>query len=86
MGVVSMADIQTITTFLGWCSVINIGLLMFYTIWLMAFRNLTKSIHSALLGIDQDELDSIYFQYLANYKLAVIVLSIVPYFALRIMI
>ncbi len=81
-----MTDILTITTFLGWCSVINIGLLMFYVIWLMIFRGLTKSIHSALLGIDQDELDSIYFQYLANYKIAVIVLSIVPYFALRIMI
>ena len=81
-----MTDILTITTFFGWCSVINIGLLMFYVIWLMTFRSLTKSIHSALLGINQDELDSMYFQFLGNYKLAVIVLNIVPYFALKIMI
>ena len=81
-----MTDMLTIATFLGWCSVINIGLLIFYIIWLMTFRNLTKSIHSALLGVDQDELDSIYLQFLGNYKLAVIVLNIAPYFALKIMI
>jgi hypothetical protein len=80
-----MADMLTITTFLGWCSVINIGLLIFYTIWLMAFRSLTKKIHSALLGIDEEQLDLLYFQFLGNYKLAVIVLNIAPYFALKIM-
>jgi hypothetical protein len=80
-----MADIQTITTFLGWCTVINIGLLSFYTIWLMAFRNFTKSVHSTLLGVDQDMLDAAYFQYLANYKLAMIIFNLAPYLALRIM-
>ena len=80
-----MADIQTMTTFLGWCAVINIGLLVFYTFWLMAFRDASKSIHSAMLGVDPDKLDVIYFQYLANYKIAVIIFSIVPYVALKIM-
>lgn len=80
-----MADIQTVTTFLGWCSIINIGLLSFYTVWLMVFRDFTKKTHSAMLGISQDELDSIYFQYLANYKLAVLIFNIVPYLALEIM-
>jgi hypothetical protein len=80
-----VADMLTITTFLGWCAVINIGLLTFYTVWLAAFRDLTKNIHSAVLGVDQDKLDVIYFQYLANYKIAVLILNIVPYIALKIM-
>ncbi len=80
-----MEDMQTITTFLGWCSGINIALLVFYTVWLMAFRGFTKSIHGALLGVDEDALDSMYFQFLGNYKLAVIVLNITPYIALKIM-
>lgn len=85
MGAMSMADLEILTTFLGWCSIINIGLLLFYTVWLMAFQNFTKKAHSALLGIDQDILDPIYFQYLANYKLAVLIFNIVPYLALKIM-
>ena len=80
-----MTDIQTITTFLGWCAVINIGLLIFYTVWLMAFMDFTKSFHSKILGIDPGKLDVIYFQYLGNFKLAVIILNIVPYIALKIM-
>ncbi len=80
-----MTDLQTITTFLGWCSIINIGLLLFSTIWMMIFRDFTKKTHSALLGIDQEKLDPIYFQYLANYKIAVLIFNIVPYLALKIM-
>jgi hypothetical protein len=80
-----MIDMQTLTTFFGWCTVINISLLSFYTIWLMFFRDLTKSIHSTLLGVDQDILDPIYFQYLGNYKLAMLVFNIVPYLALKVM-
>lgn len=80
-----MADISTITTFLGWCAVINIGLLAFYTLWLMAFREVSKRMHSALLGVDADKLDLIYFQYLANFKIAVIIFNIVPYISLKLM-
>jgi len=80
-----MTDIQTVTTFLGWCAILNIGLLFFYAIWLVLFRDFTKRTHSAMLGIDHDKLDSIYFQYLANYKLAVLIFNIVPYLALKIM-
>lgn len=80
-----MTDLETLTTFFGWCSIINIGLLFFYAIWLMAFQGLTKKVHSAMLGVDQNMLDPIYFQYLANYKLAVLIFNIVPYVALKIM-
>ena len=81
-----MVDLLTITTFLGWCSIINIGLLLFYVMLLMVFRSLTKRIHSTLLNVDPEMLDAIYFQFLGNYKLAVIILNIVPYLALKIMV
>ncbi|MEM9256761.1 MAG: DUF6868 family protein [Pseudomonadota bacterium] len=79
-----MIDLETVTSFLGWCSILNIGLLFFYTAWLMLFRDFTKRTHSTMFGVDERTLDSIYFQYLAHYKLAVLVLNIVPYFALKI--
>ena len=80
-----MTDIATFTTFLGWCAVLNIGLLFFSAIWLMLFRDLTLFIHSELFRVNQSALDSIYLQYLGQYKLAVLIFNIVPYLALKIM-
>ena len=40
--------------------------------------------HSALFGLDEKDLGRAYFQYLAQYKIAIIVLNIAPYLALRI--
>ena len=80
-----MIDLQWMTTFLGWCAVMNIGLLLFTAIWLMVFGGLTKGIHSTILGVDEGILDAIYIQFMGNMKIAVIVFSVVPYLALRVM-
>ena len=81
-----MIELQPMTAFFGWCAVINIGLLLFTAIWLIVFRDFTKSIHSATLGVDQDSLDVIYFQFMGNLKIAVIVFNVVPYLALKMMV
>jgi hypothetical protein len=81
-----MIELQTMIAFFGWCAVLNIGFLLFTAIWLIVFRDFTKSIHSAILGVDQDSLDVIYFQFMGNLKIAVIVLNVVPYLALKMMV
>jgi hypothetical protein len=80
-----MSDLQTLTTFLGWCSVINMGLLLFSTAALMLMKNFVARMHSKLLGVDRSELPAMYFQYLGNYKVIIIVFNIVPYVALKLM-
>ena len=74
-----------ITAFLGWASVINIAVLFLSTLGLIAARGFIATIHSQLFGIDEKDLGRAYFQYLAQYKIAIIVLNIAPYLALRIM-
>ena len=74
-----MNDTQTLTTFLGWCSVINLGLLCVAAAALMLMKDWMTGIHSRMLGIDRSELPAMYFQYLANYKRLVLVLNVVPY-------
>jgi hypothetical protein len=81
-----MIELQTVTAFFGWCAVLNIGLLLFTAIWLIVFRDFTKSIHSAILSVDQDSMDVIYFQFMGNLKIAVIVFNVVPYLALKMMV
>ena len=80
-----MIAIDTLTTFLGWCSVINIGVLVLSTIILIIMREPVSSIHSRLFGLNQAELPATYFQYLGNYKVAIFIFNLVPYIALKIM-
>ena len=80
-----MNTIEAIREFFGWCSVINIGLLILATIKLVLFRDPISSIHATMFNMDKSDLSRAYLQFLAQYKIAIFVFNIVPYFALRIM-
>jgi hypothetical protein len=76
---------EEITALLGWASAINIVVLLFSTPVLIAMRGGIAKIHSQLFGLDEKDLGRAYFQYLAQYKIAIIVLNIAPYISLKIM-
>ena len=80
-----MNTIETITEFFGWCSVINIGILVLSSILVIAIRGTAVRIHGKMFNLDERTLSEAYLQYLAQYKIATIVFSIVPYFALKLM-
>ena len=76
--------LENTTEFLGWCAIINIGLLVLGSISLAAMRGPIAAIHGKMFGLDEQELSRQYFQYLAQYKIAIFVFNLVPYVALRI--
>jgi hypothetical protein len=80
-----MNTIETVREFLGWCAVINIGLLMLSSISLIAIRGAVSRIHAKMFNLDEQYLSQAYFQFLAQYKIAIIVFNIVPYFVLKFM-
>ena len=80
-----MNSIETIREFLGWCSVINISILVLSTIMLTVMRGWVVSFHAKTSGVDEADLPKIYFEYLGNYKILIFVFNLVPYLALRIM-
>ena len=80
-----MMTIAALTELLGWVSVINIVVLLLSTLGVIAIRGTITVIHAKLFGLDEKDLGRAYFQYLAQYKIAIIVLNIVPYIALKIM-
>lgn len=77
--------LQELTTLLGWCTVINFGLLTFIALCLFAMRGWVKGIHSSMYGVPADQLEVIYFNYMANYKLLIFIFNLVPWAALKIM-
>ncbi|MCS5420652.1 MULTISPECIES: DUF6868 family protein [Psychrilyobacter] len=80
-----MNKIEVIREFLGWCSVINIGLGLFSMIFITSLRGPVLRIHSKIFNLDENDLSRGYFQLLGQYKIAIIMLNIVPYLVLRIM-
>ena len=80
-----MNSLETVTTFLGWCSVINILILTVTSLFLMFAKGFVSGIQSKILGIEPENLQNIYVHYLGNYKIAIFMLNVVPYFALKIM-
>lgn len=79
-----MENLQTLTTFLGWCTVINFVFLIVASLVLIAMPGLVTKVHSSMFGLDENVLRRDYVNYLANYKILIIVLNLVPYAALRI--
>ena len=64
---------------------INVVALAVASIMLMLMRNSITGIHARMFGVNKEYLSLAYVQYLGNYKIAIIMLNIVPYVALRIM-
>ena len=80
-----MMTTEALTEFVGWVSVINIAVLLVSAIAVIVMRGPISKVHSKFFGVDQKDLGRAYFQYLAQYKIAIIVLNIAPYIALKIM-
>jgi len=80
-----MITTEILTELLGWASIINIVILMLSGLTVIAMRGSISKIHSSLFGLDEKDLGRAYFQYLAQYKIAIIVLNIAPYIALKVM-
>ncbi len=78
-------DIETLTTFLGWCTVLNLGFLTFGSILMMTMSDSMARLHSKMFGVSEADLPRIYFQWLARYKSATFILNLAPYVALKIM-
>ena len=79
-----MLEISTVISFLGWCAVLNIGLLVFAAFILVVFNAQVKTLHVKYITLDSADLNTIYFSFLGRYKLAIIMLNLVPYWALKI--
>ncbi len=77
-----MSSLETLTAFFGWCTVINIGLLMVAAVVLGLMRGPISQIHAKMFNLNESDLSREYFRYLAQYKIAVLVLNLVPYVAL----
>ena len=76
-----MTSIETLATFFGWCSLINIGFLL-----ALLLRGLIiRKVAAKVFGVTIDEVKAAYMNVFMQYRNATLVLSVTPYIALKIM-
>lgn len=75
---------QEITMLFAWMTTINAGILLFSTIAIISMRRFIARVHGKMFNIDEKDALRAYFQYLGQYKIAVIVFNLAPYLALRV--
>ena len=68
----------------AWCSVINLGILIFWLLWLRCAHDFVYRFHGKWFKISVETFDAIHYGSIGVFKLVIIVFNIVPYFALRI--
>ncbi len=74
-------DVPAIRDFLLWCTVINLGILVYW--WLMfAFaHDWIKRFHGRWFKVSREQFDAIHYAGMAGFKILIFVFNLVPYLA-----
>jgi ABC-type bacteriocin/lantibiotic exporter with double-glycine peptidase domain len=80
-----MHTLEVVTVFFGWMTAINFVFLFVASIMVMTMRGAMSRVYSRMFGVEAADLPRVYFQCLGQYEIAIVVLSLTPYIALRIM-
>lgn len=79
-----MNSMETLTTFLGWCAVINFGVIVTGVAFFSVAHEWAGRISGKLFGVTSESAKDTFFRVFQQYRLALIVVNIVPYIALKI--
>ncbi len=76
--------IEIVRKVLAWCAVMNIGLLVWWFIFIVLAHDWTYRLHTKWFKISVETFDSIHYAGLALFKIGTFLFILIPYFALHI--
>ena len=76
--------IDQIREMLGWCTLINVGLMLFSYLFICTARAWVYKMHSKWLPITEEQFNGLIYGIFGVYKILIIVFNLVPYLALSI--
>jgi hypothetical protein len=77
-------DIQTLTRFFMWCTIINGGMLILSSLFCLCAQGWVYRVHSSLFAMSRETFNVAMYGFLGFFKIVVIVFNVVPYIALLI--
>ena len=76
-------DLDQVIVFLGWCSLLNIGLLIVWGLLIVFGGRLMFSIHTKWYQMSRETFDQIHYKGILFYKTVVFFFNVIPYVVLR---
>ena len=77
-------NLETLTAFFMWCTIINVGLQLFFVVVLLTARDFAYGMQKKFFALTDGQLDLVMYCFLGAFKLVVIVFCLVPWIALLI--
>ena len=77
-------DIQTLTTFFMWCTILNGGLLVLWTVFCAFTPNLVYRMQSIFFPLPRETYNVVIYSFLGLFKIVFLVFNVTPYVALLI--
>ena len=74
---------ENLRTFLGWCTVINLGILLYWFLAIAFAHDFVFQTHTWWFEISEERFDEIHYTMMGYYKLAVLLFNVTPYLVLR---
>jgi hypothetical protein len=75
-------DTQTLTTFFMWCTIIDGGILIVWTLFFAFAPDLVYRIQNKLFPIHRETYNAVVYSFLGLFKILFLVFNLVPYLAL----
>ena len=75
--------IDYLTTIFGWCSLINLGVLLYWFLFFVFAHDFLYRLHTRWFTIGRETFDAIHYGAMAFYKLATFFFALIPYLVLR---
>lgn len=77
-------DIQTMTAFFMWCTIINGGIFILWTVFSIFAPDVVYRMQSKLFPIPRETYNVVIYSFLGLFKIVFLVFNVVPYVALLI--
>ena len=77
-------SIEIVREVLGWCAVINYGVLLWWFLFFTFAHEWMHQFHGRWFRLPVEQFDAIHYAGMGIFKVGIIVFNLVPYVALRI--
>lgn len=75
---------ELIREVLGWCALINMGLLLWWLLFITLAHDWVYHFHGRWLKLSPERFDAIHYQGMALFKIGIFLFNIAPWLALHI--
>jgi hypothetical protein len=76
--------LETIRAVVAWCSVINLGLLLLWVLFIWLFNDWIYRLHSKWIQISKEQFNAMHYGGMGLFKMGILLFNLVPYLAMRI--